>query len=188
MTASGERWFGKFFPKAEKPKNAMQKMQLVPGETFKSNRKSAMEAQIDAAFSNIRAPIDLAKAIADVKNRIVSETDDAERQRLSIQYAALMKYERAINTPTAPEPTAQKDLQGIPRLSNVVDEIRHPDFKEAEKVRVQKIDEPESVKEKKLAVHSTPRPESLEGTPVYVKRPAPPEFVEGQSDVGQVAK
>lgn len=97
----------------------------MPRSEKAQEERGALNERIAEAVSKIHEPIDVDASLRDIEDRIIQAADNKERDRLNIERAALLQYQKAIALPIAPSSLSARELQTIPRL-DPVEEIKHP--------------------------------------------------------------
>lgn len=67
--------------------------------------RADIDAEVDAAVSEIHEPIDVAGEIANVTDSLIRAEGNAERHRLTIRRAALLKYQESLRAPKSSSPS-----------------------------------------------------------------------------------
>ena len=86
-----------------------------PQKKRELSHKEMVDAEIATAVANIREPLDIVNTLRDLEKRILSASDDTDRHRFSIERAALLQYQKNLESPV---PHALRTLGDvIPELS-----------------------------------------------------------------------
>ncbi len=128
-----------------------------------------VEQNIQKEFASIQEPIDVQEKIADVKREIIIETDDARREVLHTQYAALLQYQKALSLPDRPS-AAIDSSDGLHRLAEPWKEKMYPGILAADAMKVRPYDAPEETLAPKTTNNVVPI-RNPDATPVMVRKP-----------------
>jgi hypothetical protein len=146
-----------------------------------NERMMGVEQNIQKEFASIQEPIDVQEKIADVKRKIIIETDDAKREVLHTQYAALLQYQKALSLPERPG-AATDSSDGLHRLAEPWREKMYPGILAADAMKVRPYDAPEETPSPKIANNVVPI-RNTDATPVMARKPR-----QSSNDQEQAAK